>query len=168
MEEQTYATLLSQYEKARTDEAMRANSISVAEPAVVPVAPSKPNRKLNLVLGALVGLLGGLGLALLFENLDPSTHSAADLATAGTLPLLGQIPDVWPGQRRPPADRHLNRRRRAGRGERSVQGPRREHAGRHGRPAAENADAFERRARRRQVVAGCQPGGSPRGRPGSG
>ena len=103
VEEQTYATLLSQYEKARTDEAMRANSISVAERAVVPPAPSKPNRKLNLVLGALVGLLGGLGLALLFENLDPSTHSAADLATAGTLPLLGQIPTfgLGKGGRRP-------------------------------------------------------------------
>jgi capsular polysaccharide biosynthesis protein len=70
LEEETYAMMLSQYEQARVDEAMRANSISVVEPAVAPEAPSSPNKVLNTVLGALVGLAGGAGLALLLENVD--------------------------------------------------------------------------------------------------
>ena len=117
---QTYDTLWAKYEKARTDEAS-GQQHRRGRTGGRRAAPSKPNRKLNLVLGALVCLLGGLGLAFLFENLDPSPHSAADLATAGTLPLLGQIPTFLLGKRRR-WDRHLSRRRRAGPSERSVSG----------------------------------------------
>jgi capsular exopolysaccharide synthesis family protein len=91
-EEETYAMLLSQYDKARVDEAMRANSISIAEPAIVPGAPSKPNIKLNLALGALVGLMGGMGLALLLENLNPAIYSMDDLEATAGASLLGRIP----------------------------------------------------------------------------
>ncbi len=91
-EEQTYAMLLSQYDKTRVDEAMRANSVSIVEPAIEPKAPSKPNIKLNIVLGALVGLMGGIGLAFLFENLSPMLHSRDDLERTSGAPVLGQIP----------------------------------------------------------------------------
>jgi capsular polysaccharide biosynthesis protein len=70
LQEETYAMMLRQYEQARVDEAMRANSISVVEAAVEPEAPSSPNKGLNTMLGALVGLAGGTGLAFLLENVD--------------------------------------------------------------------------------------------------
>jgi uncharacterized protein involved in exopolysaccharide biosynthesis len=70
LEEQAYAMLLPQYEQARVQEAVRANSITVVEAAIEPEAPSSPNKKLNIMLGGLVGLGGGLGLAFLFENLS--------------------------------------------------------------------------------------------------
>ncbi len=92
-EEQTYAMLLNQYDKARVDEAMRANSISIVEPAIAPETPSKPNVKLNVLLGALVGLMAGIGLAFLLENLSPLIHSRDDLERAAGVPLLGRIPD---------------------------------------------------------------------------
>lgn len=71
IQEQTYAMLLNQYEEARVAEAMRANSISVVESAIVPKTPSRPRIMLNIALGFLVGLIGGMGLAFFFENLDP-------------------------------------------------------------------------------------------------
>ena len=45
------------------------------------------------MLGALVGLVGGMGLAFLFENLDPTLHSADDLEAAANVPVLGSIPE---------------------------------------------------------------------------
>ena len=84
--------LLSQYDKARVDEAMRANSIGIVEPAIVPEAPSKPNLKLNVALGALVGLMGGIGLAFLFENLSPLIHSRDDLERSSRGAFVGPDP----------------------------------------------------------------------------
>jgi len=90
--EEIYASLLKQYEQARVSEAARANSVTIIEPAVLPYAPSKPRTKLNLMLGTLIGVIGGLGLALLFENLDPVLHSEDDLASLTKVPMLGSIP----------------------------------------------------------------------------
>jgi len=70
LEEETYASLLRQYEEARLAEASRANSVSVAEPAVLPDAPSSPRTKLNIALGAFVGLVGGVALGFLLESLQ--------------------------------------------------------------------------------------------------
>ena len=66
-----YATLMRQQEQARLRQALQAASLSITEPAVTPLAPSKPNKLLNFSLGLLVALAGGIGLAFLFENLDP-------------------------------------------------------------------------------------------------
>jgi capsular exopolysaccharide synthesis family protein len=54
-----------------------------------PVSP-KPVR--NLALGAIGGLLLGLGAALLAERLDPVFHSSEDLKEDSQLPVLGVIP----------------------------------------------------------------------------
>ncbi|MFQ5814047.1 MAG: polysaccharide biosynthesis tyrosine autokinase [Anaerolineae bacterium] len=92
IQEQTYAMLLDEYEEARVGEVMRANSISVVEPAVLPNVPSNLHMKLSIALGALVGLVGGIGLAFLLENLDPAIHSADDLEAVAEVPVLGWIP----------------------------------------------------------------------------
>ena len=104
-EEETYSMLLSQYEKARLEAVLRANSISIVESAVAPALPSKPNVKLNLVLAAVTGLLAGLGLAFLFESLTPTIHSAAELPALTELQLVGRIPRLQLRHRLPERDR---------------------------------------------------------------
>jgi non-specific protein-tyrosine kinase len=92
LQEQVYAMLLDEFDKAGVREAMLANSINIVEPATAPRAPSKPRIILNLVLGGLVGLMGGVGLAFVFENLDRRVYSASSLEATAGAPVLGEIP----------------------------------------------------------------------------
>ncbi|MBN1202234.1 MAG: polysaccharide biosynthesis tyrosine autokinase [Anaerolineae bacterium] len=94
MREQVYAALLTQYEEIRTADAMRANAVSLIEPASPPKSPSSPNKPLNIVLGALVGLAGGTALAFLFENMDTRLYTVEQICETAGLPVLGRIPSA--------------------------------------------------------------------------
>jgi len=92
LKQATYATLLKQQEQIRLREALRANSVSIIEPAVVPQTPSKPRIELNIALGFLVALAGGTGLAFLFENLDTRLYTTEQIENIPELSILGTIP----------------------------------------------------------------------------
>ena len=66
--------------------------ISIAEPAVIPASPSRPNPPLYLALAAMLGLIGGLGLAFTFENLDSTIRSAGQLERLSGSPVLSSVP----------------------------------------------------------------------------
>lgn len=93
MGEEIYASLLRQYDDMRLVDESRANSVTLAEPASLPVEPIKPRKLLNLILGIFVGMLCGIGLAFLFESLDPVLHSRRDLEAASDIPILASIPN---------------------------------------------------------------------------
>jgi len=90
--EHLYTMLLNEYDDARLRETLRANSISLVEPAALPVAASKPNVLLNLALASILGILASLVTALIVESLDPRIHSRERLAEAASVPVLSQIP----------------------------------------------------------------------------
>lgn len=92
LKERTYANLLTQYEAARIDDALRENSIYVIEAAVTPNTPSSPREEVNIVLGLLVGLLAGVALALVRENLDTRLHTKQQVDNLAHSPIIGEIP----------------------------------------------------------------------------
>ena len=92
LKQRTYTIFLEQYEEARIREAVRANTISVVEPAEIPEAPSSPRVLLNIALGILVGLAGGIGLAFLFENQDKTLYTTDQIEAVTTESFLGYIP----------------------------------------------------------------------------
>ncbi len=70
----------------------RSSNIWVVDRAEVPLSPSSPHTAKNMVLGLLVGLFLGLGLALLDENLDVSVKNADDIRKFAGVPTLGMVP----------------------------------------------------------------------------
>jgi polysaccharide biosynthesis transport protein len=97
LEEEMYAELSKKYEEVRLTEAARANSVTIVEPAITPERPARPRLSLLLLVGAALGLIGGVGLAFLLESLDPTLHTTADLERVTAVPVLAAIPRVsWP------------------------------------------------------------------------
>lgn len=62
--------------------------ISVLSAAVAPLVPSSPDVRLNLALAAILGLLLGMGLALIREMLNRRVRSEYDVITALDVPVL--------------------------------------------------------------------------------
>ena len=68
------------------------SNISILDPAEVPLNPVRPNKKMYISLSAILGLMVGIGLALLFEYLDNTIKSPYDVDMyLRRLPLLGPI-----------------------------------------------------------------------------
>lgn len=65
--------------------------IDVVEPAQVPSTPISPNAQRNIVLGLLLGLMLGFGVAILRSVLDVRINSRNDVAAVTDTPILGGI-----------------------------------------------------------------------------
>jgi capsular exopolysaccharide synthesis family protein len=72
--------------------AMPRVAVSVKQIAEPPSYPIRPRVGLNLALGALVGLVVGLGLAFFIEYLDTSVKTMEDVENLLGLPVLAIIP----------------------------------------------------------------------------
>jgi len=70
----------------------------LAADAQLPLAPSKPNKRLIAAVGLFLGLALGVGLAFLRERLDDRLRGRADLEEQIGVPVLAVIPGV-PGWR---------------------------------------------------------------------
>jgi len=88
---QLYDGLLQRYKEVGVAAGVGTNNISIVDEAKVPSSPYKPNLRKNALLALLLGLLGGVGLAFLFERLDDSFRRPEELERLLDLPLLGVI-----------------------------------------------------------------------------
>jgi polysaccharide biosynthesis transport protein len=89
-----YEGLLQRLKEVGVVAGVSMNNISVADAAEVPNKKYKPKVQTNILLGVVLGLLGGIGLAFLFEHLDDTVKLPEDLEHLGPLPVLGIIPKL--------------------------------------------------------------------------
>jgi len=91
-----YSSLLQRQQETRIREASTSSNVEIVSRAELPESPVKPNKKKNLAMGLLLGLLGGVGLAFFLDYLDRSIKDEDDVLRSLGLPVLGTIPRIPP------------------------------------------------------------------------
>jgi capsular exopolysaccharide synthesis family protein len=105
-----YTMVLTRMKESDLSAQLRVNNIRPLDRAVESRVPVRPQVKINLIIGALVGLLLGIGLAFLVEATDTSVKAQEDVERVPGLVYLGLVPRI-PGMqtvsrsRRRPAPR---------------------------------------------------------------
>jgi uncharacterized protein involved in exopolysaccharide biosynthesis len=87
-----YDTLLSRLKEADITGNIDVSNIRITEKAILPSVPVGPNKKRNLALGIVFGLMIGIGLSFLSEYLDRSIRTEEDIQRYLGLPVLSIIP----------------------------------------------------------------------------
>lgn len=91
---QIYTFLLEKRAEANITKASEISNIRVIDRAVTPHEQIKPKVKLNLLLGALAGLVLSLGLAFFLEIIDDSLKSIEEVERLVEQPIYGIIPRI--------------------------------------------------------------------------
>ena len=93
-----YTSLLAKKEdsklSANLERAQAGEQFKILDPARVPEKPFSPNRPQILAFGAVIGLVLGLGLAMLLEFRDTSIRSEDEVVRVLALPVLALVPLV--------------------------------------------------------------------------
>lgn len=89
---QLYDGLQTKLKEAGISAGLRSSNIRVVDPATVPSNPARPNKTRNIGLAFLVGLVGGIGMALLREYLDNTVKTPDDVEMLSRLPSLAVVP----------------------------------------------------------------------------
>lgn len=93
VDQETYNLMTKKLEETRITEAGQEENIQILDLAILPDSPIKPKKRLNLMLGALIGLGLGIGLTFLLEYFDDSIKNPEELEKMG-FPILATIPEI--------------------------------------------------------------------------
>lgn len=86
------ARLEGQIEELELAATLQTGNAEVVQKATVDTTPVSPHTKRNTALGLVVGILLGVGLVLLLEQLDTRIRDEEDIEAAYDLPILAKVP----------------------------------------------------------------------------
>lgn len=89
-----YDALLQRFKEVGVAGGVGTNNISIVDRAQVPTMPFKPNLRLNILLGLLVGLGLGCAIAFVLEQLEEAAVLPGDFQRKLGIPLLGSTPKI--------------------------------------------------------------------------
>jgi polysaccharide biosynthesis transport protein len=87
-----YDGLLTKLKEAGISAGLHSSNIRIVDPAMVPTTPARPSKSKNIAMAFLIGLVGGIGLALLREYMDNTVKSPDDVESISRLPSLAVVP----------------------------------------------------------------------------
>jgi len=93
LDEKITLMMKEKYEESRISEVGQLGNVRVIDPAKPIYAPIKPKKKMNLIMGVILGLGLGIGITFLMEYFDNSVRSVEDVERVG-IPILGSIPVI--------------------------------------------------------------------------
>ncbi len=88
-----YTALSTRLKETHVSASLLLSNISVVDRADVPIRRSGPRTGLNLLIGCLLGLVGGVTVAFLFEYLDTSIRDPREVESMLRVPTLGLVPN---------------------------------------------------------------------------
>lgn len=87
-----YQSLLQRAKEIESMVGVSASNLHVVDPATLPILPFKPKVMMNLLLGIVVGLMGGIGLAFLLEYFADTITKPEEISERFQIPILGVAP----------------------------------------------------------------------------
>jgi tyrosine-protein kinase Etk/Wzc len=90
--EKLFLMLYEQHQKAQIEEVQRDVKVRVFDEARVPTQPISPNRPKNLAVAAMLGLMIGIAISFLLEEMEETVRTSDDVKNYLNLPVLGSIP----------------------------------------------------------------------------
>ena len=102
-----YEGLLEKLKEAGVTAGLRSNNFRIIDAARVPTSPSEPNIPRNLAFALVLGIISGVGLAFVLENMDNTVRTPEQATALSALPSLGMIPHGSKSTNRGPAGQRL-------------------------------------------------------------
>jgi succinoglycan biosynthesis transport protein ExoP len=89
---QLYEGLLQKLKEAGVSAGLRSSNVQIVDVAQIPGVPSEPRIVRNVVVAVLLGLVGGIAMAFIQDNLDRTLRDLGQVHTLSPFPSLGAIP----------------------------------------------------------------------------
>jgi capsular exopolysaccharide synthesis family protein len=90
--QQLYNDLLKRLKDATVSASLRAANVRLADEALVPTSPIRPDRSADIAIALMVGLILGMTLAFIRESLDRTLMTAEEIEREINVPTLAVIP----------------------------------------------------------------------------
>ena len=95
-----YSGLLQRMKETAVSAGLDSTNIQVTDRAKIPLKPYRPQKALNILLGVILGLSLGVGLAFFSEYLDNTLNTVEEVEDTFGLPILGVVPALAYVERR--------------------------------------------------------------------
>jgi len=94
VKENLYTLMLEKLEEAKISEAAVVGNAAVVDYAKSPRSPVKPNKKLSLAIGGVLGIFLGMLTVFLVEYMDKTLKSEEEIERYSGLSVIGRIPEI--------------------------------------------------------------------------